>query len=120
MIDVHDLQKSFGATTAVAGVSFSVRAGETFGLLGPNGAGKSTTIAMLTGALAPDSGMIRLADRGAPSEPMIRRLIGVAPQTLSIYEELTALENLNFFGRMYGLASSKLAERVAWALEFAE
>lgn len=120
MIEVSDLRKSFGSTPAVAGVTFDVRAGETFGLLGPNGAGKSTTIAMLTGALAPDSGTIRLADRGAPIEPAIRRLIGVAPQTLSLYEELTAFENLSFFGRMYGLAAGKLAERVAWALEFAE
>ncbi|HEX4412639.1 MAG TPA: ABC transporter ATP-binding protein, partial [Lacipirellulaceae bacterium] len=119
MIEVCDLRKSFGRTNAVAGVSFSVRAGETFGLLGPNGAGKSTTIAMLIGALAPDSGTIRLVDRGAPSEPAIRQLIGDAPQTLSLYEELTALENLKFFGRMYGLASAKLAERVDWALEFA-
>src|SRR3954470_16266167 len=118
MIEVHELRKSFGETVAVAGVSFDVRAGETFGLLGPNGAGKSTTIAMLTGALAPDSGTIRLADRGAPSEPAIRQLIGVAPQTLSLYEELTALENLIFFGRMYGLAGAKRAERVDWALEF--
>ena len=116
MIEVHDLRKSFGATSAVAGVSFDVRAGETFGLLGPNGAGKSTTIAMLTGAIAPDSGSIRLADRGAPSEPATRRRIGVAPQTLSLYEELTAAENLKFFGRMYGLTGAKLAERVEWAL----
>src|SRR3954470_15682142 len=118
MIEVHELRKSFGETVAVAGVSFDVRAGETFGLLGPNGAGKSTTIAMLTGAIAPDGGSIRLADRGAPSEPVIRRLIGVAPQTLSLYEELTAVENLKFFARMYGLAGAKLAARVAWALGF--
>jgi ABC-2 type transport system ATP-binding protein len=103
----------------VAGVAFEIRAGETFGLLGPNGAGKSTTIAMLTGALVPDSGTIRLADRGPPSEPDIRRLIGVAPQTLSLYEELTAVENLKFFGRMYNLAGAKLTERVDWALQFA-
>jgi ABC-2 type transport system ATP-binding protein len=119
MIEVRELRKSFGFTTAVDGVSFAVRAGETFGLLGPNGAGKSTTIAMLTGALMPDSGTIHLADRGAPSEPEIRRLIGVAPQTLSLYEELTAIENLTFFGRMYGLAGAKLADRIDWALEFA-
>src|SRR6478609_8682907 len=119
MIEAEDLRKSFGATPAVAGVSFSVRAGETFGLLGPNGAGKSTTIAMLTGALAPDGGSIRLAERGAPNEPATRRMIGVAPQTLSLYEELTAVENLRFFARMYGLSGAKLAERIEWALEFA-
>jgi ABC-2 type transport system ATP-binding protein len=119
MIEVNELRKSFGATVAVAEVSFDVRAGETFGLLGPNGAGKSTTIAMLTGALAPDGGSIRLAEHGPPSEPAIRRMIGVAPQTLSLYEELTAVENLGFFARMYGLSGAKLVERVEWALEFA-
>ena len=119
MIEVRDLRKSFGATIAVAGVSFEVRAGETFGLLGPNGAGKSTTIAMLTGALTPDGGSIRLAGRGAPSEAATRELIGVAPQSLSLYEELTANENLRFFGRLYDLAGAKLVERVEWALEFA-
>jgi ABC-2 type transport system ATP-binding protein len=119
MIEVHDLRKSFGSTVAVAGVSFSVRAGETFGLLGPNGAGKSTTIAMLTGALASDAGTIRLAEQGAPSDPATRALIGVAPQALSLYEELTALENLRFFARLYELSGATLTERVDWALEFA-
>jgi ABC-2 type transport system ATP-binding protein len=119
MIEVRELRKSFGTTTAVAGVSFDVHAGETFGLLGPNGAGKSTTIAMLTGALSPDSGTIRLADSGAPREAATRAKIGVAPQALSLYEELTAAENLTFFGRLYNLAGSRLAERVDWALDFA-
>ena len=91
MIEVCDLRKLFGATVAVAGISFDVRAGETFGLLGPNGAGKSTTIAMLTGALAPDAGTIRLAGGGAPREASTRATIGVAPQALSLYEELTAV-----------------------------
>src|SRR5690242_13514849 len=94
MIEVRDLHKAFGTTIAVNGVSFDVRAGETFGLLGPNGAGKSTTIAMLTGSLTPDRGSIRLAERGAPSDAATRRLIGVAPQALSLYEELTGNENL--------------------------
>jgi ABC-2 type transport system ATP-binding protein len=119
MIEVRELRKSFGTTIAVAGVTFDVRAGETFGLLGPNGAGKSTTIAMLTGALAPDSGTIRLADGGAPHEAAARSKIGVAPQALSLYEELTAAENLVFFGRLYNLVGSRLAERVDWALDFA-
>jgi len=119
MIEVRDLRKSFGTTTAVAGITFNVRPGETFGLLGPNGAGKSTTIAMLTGALTPDIGTIRLADGGAPNEAPARARIGVAPQALSLYEELTAAENLTFFGRLYGLKGQRLAERVDWALDFA-
>jgi ABC-2 type transport system ATP-binding protein len=93
MIDVQDLHKSFGQTTAVAGISFSVRAGETFGLLGPNGAGKSTTIAMLTGALAPDRGTIDIGGQGSPATTTNRLMIGVAPQSLSLYEDLTAQEN---------------------------
>jgi ABC-2 type transport system ATP-binding protein len=119
MIDVRDLRKSFGATTAVAGITFDVRAGETFGLLGPNGAGKSTTIAMLTGALSPDSGTIRLADGGAPNEAAARAKVGVAPQALSLYEELTAAENLTFFGRLYDLSGAQLGKRVDRALDFA-
>jgi ABC-2 type transport system ATP-binding protein len=119
MIEVRDLRKSFGTTTAVAGITFDVRAGETFGLLGPNGAGKSTTIAMLTGAISPDSGAIRLADGGPPNEAATRAKVGVAPQALSLYEELTAAENLTFFGRLYGLNGTQLGERVDWALDFA-
>jgi ABC-2 type transport system ATP-binding protein len=119
MIEVAELRKSFGATNAVAGVSFSVRAGETFGLLGPNGAGKSTTIAMLTGALAPDSGSIRINGEGSPSEAAMRLEIGIAPQALSLYEELSAGENLAFFGRLYQLSGSKLSSRIDWALAFA-
>jgi ABC-2 type transport system ATP-binding protein len=119
MIEVRDLRKSFGSATAVAGITFDVRAGETFGLLGPNGAGKSTTIAMLTGAFRPDSGTIRLAKSGSPNEAAVRSQIGVAPQALSLYEELTAAENLSFFGRLYDLRGSRLAQRVDWALDFA-
>jgi ABC-2 type transport system ATP-binding protein len=119
MIEVQELRKSFGQTAAVAGVSFDVRAGETFGLLGPNGAGKSTTIAMLTGALTPDAGTIGINGQGSPNDAATRLQIGVAPQSLSLYEELTASENLTFFGRLYQLSGAPLQERVDWALEFA-
>jgi linearmycin/streptolysin S transport system ATP-binding protein len=119
MIEVHELRKLFGATVAVAGISFDVRAGETFGLLGPNGAGKSTTIAMLTGALKPDFGRISINGQGSPDQAATRLAIGIAPQTLSLYEVLTAAENLAFFGRLYGLSGARLHKRVDWALEFA-
>lgn len=119
MIEVHDLFKTFGQTTAVAGISFEVRAGETFGLLGPNGAGKSTTISMLTGAVAPHSGQININGQGAPNRAATRLAIGVAPQSLSLYEVMTAAENLAFFGRLYNLTGNLLRERVDWALEFA-
>jgi ABC-2 type transport system ATP-binding protein len=119
MIQARDLRKSYSSLVAVDGVSFEVRGGETFGLLGPNGAGKTTTIGMMIGVLAPDSGEI-LVDGGArPTEPAARRAIGVAPQSLALYEDLTAEENLRFFARLYGLASARLKERVGWGLAFA-
>jgi ABC-2 type transport system ATP-binding protein len=118
MIDVRDLRKSFGATIAVDGVTFDVGDGETFGLLGPNGAGKTTTISMLVGALMPDAGSVSV-NGTPPTEPAARMTIGVAPQSLSLYEELSAAENLTFFARLYGLRGAHLQERMLWALEFA-
>jgi ABC-2 type transport system ATP-binding protein len=119
MIEVRDLHKRFGATTAVAGVSFEIRPGETFGLLGPNGAGKSTTIGMLTGVIRPDSGTTLINGSASPTDAAARMAIGVAPQNLSLYEELSAAENLYFFGRLYRLAGDELKNRVDWALAFA-
>jgi ABC-2 type transport system ATP-binding protein len=119
MIEVRDLCKSFGPTTAVAGISFDIRDGETFGLLGPNGAGKTTTISMLTGALAPDTGSVVINGTAGPSQATARMRIGVAPQALSVYEELSAIENLTFFARLYHLSGAKLKERIEWALDFA-
>lgn len=119
MLTAHDLVKAYGATKAVRGVSFSVDRGASFGLLGPNGAGKSTTLHMLVGALQPDGGRVSIDGERDPSDPDTRRLIGIAPQDLAIYEELTAEENLAFFGRIQGLRGTKLAKRVDWGLELA-
>jgi ABC-2 type transport system ATP-binding protein len=119
MIEVRELRKAFGQITAVAGVSFDIRDGETFGLLGPNGAGKSTTIGMLTGVIRPDGGSVLVDRTKLPSDAATRKLIGVAPQALSLYEELTAAENLRFFARLYDLSASQLRERVDWGLHFA-
>jgi len=118
-IRVNDLKKSYGALTAVDGVSFEVARGETFGLLGPNGAGKSTTIGMIVGALRPDQGSVTVDGEADPTRPALRRRIGVAPQSLALYEELTAEENLAFFGSLYGLTGARLKARVEWALAFA-
>lgn len=120
MIEVRNLRKSFGATIAVDGVSFDMGRGETFGLLGPNGAGKTTTIGMLVGVLWPDGGTVRVNGAAKPTDTAARLAIGVAPQSLSLYDELTAKENLTFFARLYRLSGARLAERVAWALDFAE
>ncbi|MCR9247964.1 MAG: ABC transporter ATP-binding protein [bacterium] len=119
MLRCRGLEKRFGDLTAVAGLDLDVEPGETFGLLGPNGAGKSTTIGMALGVTTPDAGTVEIADRGSPTDPSVRRGIGFAPQELALYEELTALENLRFFGQLHGLHGRRLGERVDWALEFA-
>jgi ABC-2 type transport system ATP-binding protein len=119
MIQVNNLRKAFATVTAVDGVSFDIRQGETFGLLGPNGAGKTTTINMLTGVLRPDSGEVSINDTSDPTRLEVRQHLGVAPQALALYEELTAEENVAFLAKLYGLSGPRLKERVAWALEFA-
>ncbi|MCA9319139.1 MAG: ABC transporter ATP-binding protein, partial [Planctomycetes bacterium] len=119
MIRVESLLKSYGALRAVDGLDFEVRRGETFGLLGPNGAGKSTTISLMVGALEPDDGGVRFEDGSAPSSVAARRKLGVAPQRLALYEDLTASENLRFFGKIYGLTGERLRERVRFGLSFA-
>jgi ABC-2 type transport system ATP-binding protein len=119
MIQVTDLRKSYGALVAVDGISFAVRAGETFGLLGPNGAGKTTTILLLAGALRPDAGEVRLGDSADPTRADVRQQLGIAPQAVALYDDLSAEENLRFFAKLYGLGGPRLRERVGWALEFA-
>ena len=117
LLEVSQLKKTFGHFVAVEDVSFAVSAGEIFGLLGPNGAGKSTTMNMIAGLLAPSGGTIRLD--GADLDPEnreLRRALGVVPQDLAIYPDLTARENLNFFGRLYGIRGRTLKSRVAEAL----
>ncbi len=119
MIRVHDLKKSFGDIVAVDGVSLDIRAGETFGLLGPNGAGKTTTINMLVGVLRPDAGRVEIGGQPDPTRAAVRRKMGIAPQALSLYDELTGRENLALFGRLYGLSGRDLKVHVERALEFA-
>ena len=119
MIEVKSLKKSFGSLDAVDGVSFEVGRQETFGLLGPNGAGKTTTISMIIGVLKPNGGSVAINGVSDPTVAEARRAIGIAPQTLSLYDNLTAEENLAFFARLYGFSASRLRERVDWALEFA-
>jgi ABC-2 type transport system ATP-binding protein len=101
---VKDLHKSFNDFKAVNGVSFSIGKGEIFGLLGPNGAGKTTTIRMMSTVLLPESGEITIGGHTLSHEDeAIRSIIGVCPQELALYEDLSALENMVFFGRMAGL-----------------
>jgi ABC-2 type transport system ATP-binding protein len=117
-IEVLDLHKSFGAHQAVCGVSFQARAGEVLGLLGPNGAGKSTIISMLSGLLAPDEGDACLAGHSIRSEPeAAKAALGVVPQDIALYPDLSARENLNFWGKMYGLRGAALKQRVDEVLD---
>ncbi len=118
-IVVHKLRKEYDELVAVDDISFTVAKGEAFGLLGPNGAGKTTTINMLVGVLQPDSGEISINGADDPTRASVRFGIGNAPQTISLYDDLTAEENLRFFAKLYRLRGSVLKERVAWALEFA-
>ncbi len=113
-----DLRKSFNGFQAVDGVSFSIARQEIFGLLGPNGAGKTTTIRMLSTILAPDSGDIIVGGYSVRNDPdKVRRLIGVCPQDLALYQELSAWDNLVFFGRMAGLDSKTAKARAAQILD---
>ena len=117
-IEVLDLYKSFGETKAVCGVSFEVQPGEIFSLLGPNGAGKTTTISMLSCLLRPDQGDARVLGHSIRDDPQgVKSALGVVPQELALYEDLSARENLNFWGKMYGLRGGALKARVEEVLE---
>jgi ABC-2 type transport system ATP-binding protein len=118
ILDVRTLRKAYGDLVAVADVSFAVNAGEVFGLLGPNGAGKSTTMMMICGLLRPDGGTILVnGEEMRPERRDLKRLLGIVPQDLAIYPELTARQNLRFFGKLYGLRGEGLEGRVADALD---
>jgi ABC-2 type transport system ATP-binding protein len=119
MIKVENLKKRFGNVVALDDVSFEVNKGETFGLLGPNGAGKTTAINILCGLTRPDQGTVSLDGKTDPTVPEVRLSLGVVPQTVALYEELSAQENLRFFGRIYGLSGRKLKERISNCLEIA-
>jgi ABC-2 type transport system ATP-binding protein len=118
ILEVKDLVKKYGDFTAVKGISFDIKEGEIFGLLGPNGAGKTTTISMLSTLYAPTSGDATVGGHSVTKEPMaVRNLIGVVPQELALYDDLTARENLVFWGQMYGLSGKTLKRRVDEVLE---
>ena len=118
MIHLQKIERRFGDTRAVDGVTFHVSRGEVFGLLGPNGAGKTTTVNLLSGLLEPDAGTVRLGEWGSPRTPACRAHLGLAPQALALYEALTGRENLRFFGRIYGISRRSLEVRVEEALAF--
>jgi ABC-2 type transport system ATP-binding protein len=112
------LTKRYGETVAVDELSFAVEEGEIFGLLGPNGAGKTTTISIIATLLPPDGGSVTVGGRDVAKEPSeVRRLIGYVPQDVGLYLDFSARENLDYFGRIYGLWGRELRERIDEALE---
>lgn len=113
VLQANDLVKTFGELRAVDGVSFRIAPGETFGLLGPNGAGKTTSISMIAGLLESDSGSVTVNGETISTRSTDgKRFIGLVPQDLAIYPELTAKENLTFFGKLYGMGGDALVARV--------
>jgi ABC-2 type transport system ATP-binding protein len=118
MLQAHELRKSYGSREVVAGVSFSAAPGEIIGLLGPNGAGKTTTVSMICGLVAPDSGSITIAGETIRDDASaVKRRIGLVPQDLALYEDLSAFGNLKLFGALYGVSGAKLHERCTQALD---
>jgi ABC-2 type transport system ATP-binding protein len=118
MIKAEALTKSYGTLKAVDRVSFHVREGEIYGLLGPNGAGKTTTLSMVSGLLQPDEGRVTFDGVDLAAEPLrVKQQLGVVPQEVALYEELTARENLNFWGGLYGLSGSKLKDAISAVLD---
>jgi len=112
MIEVDDLHKAFGAVKAVDGVSFVARDGEITGLLGPNGAGKTTTLRMLYTLMTPDRGSVRVDGADAAKQPdVVRRRLGVLPDSRGLYKRLTARENIEYFARLQGLDKATMKTR---------
>ncbi len=117
MLSLRSVTKRYGALTALDGVSLDIARGEFFGLLGPNGAGKSTLMALAAGLRSPDAGTLTL-DGGVvtPADPRTRTSLGLVPQSIALYEELSADQNLRIFGALYGLRGAQLRRRIDEAL----
>jgi ABC-2 type transport system ATP-binding protein len=118
MLEANALRKSYGSHVAVNGISLRIRKGETVGLLGPNGAGKTTTVSMIAGLLRPDSGEVLIGGRAlrGDTDPA-KRSIGLAPQDLGLYDELSARENLHLFGALYSMEGARRNRAVDEALD---
>ncbi|MSP25433.1 MAG: ABC transporter ATP-binding protein [Myxococcales bacterium] len=115
---MRGLGKDYGARTAVGSIDLDVERGECFALLGPNGAGKTTTISMLAGVVTPTRGWIEICGIELGSDPYAAKVkVGLVPQEIALYEELSALQNLRYFGALYGLRGATLAERIDQSLE---
>ena len=126
LVEVRDLSKEFKRSNgekffAVKDVSFQIRRGEIFSLLGPNGAGKTTTISMISGLLQPTKGDALIGGHSITKEPLAaKKLLGVVPQEIALYPTLSARQNLEFFGKMYGMGGADLMKRVDETLDFVD
>lgn len=117
VLDIQHLSKKYGKKTALEDITFSVPEGTCFGLLGPNGAGKSTTMKILTGIVEADQGTaIVLGMNSNENQLAIKQQVGYVPQSITLYEDLNAYDNLLFFGQMYGVKGSQLKERITTVL----
>jgi len=120
-IQINDIYKAYDDIQAVHGVTLDIEAGSVFSLLGPNGAGKSTTISIISGLLHPNKGDVFILGHSITQSPLQAKAnIGVVPQDIALYEDLTGRENLSFWGRMYGLKGAYLSQRVDEILEMIE
>ena len=118
ILEVKDVSKKYGKKQVLSGVSFDIEEGDIFGLIGPNGAGKSTLINIITGILDPLNGEVLIGGHSIKKKPIeAKRLIGLVPQELALSEDISAIDNLNFFASLYGLSGKKLKEAVNEALE---
>jgi ABC-2 type transport system ATP-binding protein len=121
VLQALDLRKQFGSLTAVDGVSFQVEQGQMLGLLGPNGAGKTTTVSMITGLQPPDSGQVLISGKPLTGDAdPAKQNIGIVPQELALYDELSAQENLELFGSLYGLTRNALAQAIERTLNLVQ
>ncbi len=121
ILEVKNLAKNYDGLAAVKGISFEIQKGEIFSLLGPNGAGKTTTISMISGLLEPTSGDALIGGHSITRQPLeAKRLLGVVPQEIALYPTLNSRQNLEFFGRMYGLKGRDLNQRIDAMLDFVE
>jgi len=118
MISVSNLKKSYDAVLALKGISFDIKPGEFYGLLGPNGAGKTTTISIMSTLLEPDSGSVNIGGFDLKTNPSeCKKIIGVVPQEIALYNELSAYDNLMFWGSLYDVAKSELKLRIDETLQ---
>ncbi|MBX3083420.1 MAG: ABC transporter ATP-binding protein [Anaerolineae bacterium] len=126
IVEIRNLKKQYAPTAgqkegqlAVKGIDLMIEKGEIFSLLGPNGAGKTTTISMMSGLLPPTAGDVLIGGHSIVAEPMaVKKMIGVVPQEIALYPQLSARQNLEFFGKMYGLGGGELAKRCDEVLDF--